>query len=112
MGTNGPFDFKLSLKAVEGVIDDELGMFPGEWAWKRQGGAGDEFLAVYCCCPDCGLLMTIWRRFGTDAKGHTIDAAGNVSPSILHNYPVDGKNACGFHSIPTRLIGFVDLRTS
>ena len=113
MPTNGPYEFKLSPKAVNGVIEDELGMFPGEWAWHKQDVNGDQFLAVYCCCPDCGLLMTIWRRFGTGTqgiKGHTINPLGEVSPSILHTYPVDGKEACGFHSIPTKLLGFMDLR--
>jgi hypothetical protein len=111
MPTIGAYEFKLSPKAVGGVIDDELGMFPGEWAWKKQ--VEGQFLAVYACCPDCGLLMTLWQRFGSDVhKGHAIDGAGNISPSVLHSYlygdpPVE---KCGFHTQPTKLLNFVDLR--
>jgi hypothetical protein len=109
MPTSGAYEFKLSPKAVDGVIDDELGMFPGEWAWKKQ--IEGRFLAVYACCPDCGLLMTLWRRFGSDVhKGHAIDGAGNISPSVLHSYVCLGVEKCGFHTQPTKLLDFVDLR--
>lgn len=110
MPTEGAYEFKLSPKAIGGLVEEELGMFPGEWAWHRQKVNEDEFLAIYCCCPDCGLLMTLWRRFGMDVKGHTIDADGNISPSVLHSYVVEGVEKCGFHTQPTKLLGFIDLR--
>lgn len=110
MPTTGAYEFKLSPKAVDGLIGDVLGIFRGEWAWHRKNVNGDEFLAIYCCCPDCGLPMTIWRRFGSEVTGHTIDGAGNISPSVLHSYKVRGVEKCGFHTIPTKLLEFVDLR--
>lgn len=111
MSYDGPYTFKLFPKAIDGFVEEELQIAPGEWAWHRKDVGGVPFLAIYCCCPDCGLLMTIWRRFGTsDVKGHQIDGAGNVSPSVLHSYKESGVEKCGFHSIPTKLEGFVDKR--
>lgn len=114
MPTSGAYEFKLSPKAVGGVIEDEMGMLPGEWAWVQKDilGTDGKFVAIYACCPDCGLLMTLWRRFGfiDEPKGHQVDAQGNVNPSVLHRYVVDGVDRCGFHTMPTRLLDFVDLR--
>jgi hypothetical protein len=110
MPTSGAYDFKLSPKAIDGVIEDEMGMFPGEWAWHWVPDVG--FLAVYACCLDCGNLMTLWRRLESDVHGHTIDGAGNINPSVLYSWmygdpPVE---MCGFHTWPTTLRSFVDLR--
>lgn len=110
MPTSGAYDFKLSPKAVGGVIEDELGMFPGEWAWHKQDVNGMTFLAVYACCPDCGFLMTLWRRYGAEVKGHTLNEHGHLHPSVLHSYKESGVEKCGFHTMPTRLLGFIDLR--
>jgi hypothetical protein len=55
--------------------------------------------------------MTLYRKRGEgEAKGHTIDAGGNVSPSVLHTWKSNGVEQCGFHTMPTRLQGFVDKR--
>lgn len=111
MPTSGSYEFKLSPKAIGGLVEDELGMFPGEWAWHKQDVNGTPFLAIYCCCPDCGLLITVWRRFGViDVHGHKVDGAGDISPSLLHSYVVQGVQKCGFHTQPTKLLDFVDLR--
>ncbi len=110
MPTTGAYSFKLSPKAVAGLVEDELAMFPGEWGWHRQDVADQKFLAIYCCCPDCGLLMTIWRRFDKDVVGHQVDGQGNIHPSVLHSYVVLGVEKCGFHTQPTKLLDFIDLR--
>lgn len=98
------------MKAVDGFVPDEriedIGL--GEWAWidKSYVFDGRKRLYMICFrCPDCKLLGTIWRETGAGgSEGHTIDAQGNVRPSIQcsHN--------CTFHTWPTRLIGFVDKR--
>ncbi len=48
-------------------------------------------------CPKCGQLGSL--------LGHTIAADGTVSPSVVHSYPVDGVEACGFHD-HVRLLGW------
>jgi hypothetical protein len=114
--TTGAYDFRPALAAVNGVIQDELAIGKGEWAYIDRTldfadiGRG-RVLMIYLNCPDCGHLMTVYRKRGeTEAKGHRIDAAGNISPSVLHTWKVDGVEQCGFHTSPTRLLGFVDLR--
>lgn len=118
MPTGGAYDFKLAAKAVNGVVSDESDIAVGEWAWidrtadyGSSAPEGVRWLMIYARDPDCKMLVTLWRRRGTsEANGHTIDSQGNISPSVLHTWPVEGKEACGFHTQPTRLLGFVDLR--
>ena len=121
MPTQGSYQFKLAPKAVDGVIKDENDIMPGEWAWidRTADYEGPDYkgkvrwLMIYACCPDCKLPLTLYRRRGEgEGKGHDIDAQGNVSPSVLHSFmfgdpPVE---QCGFHTYPTKLLGFVDLR--
>lgn len=109
MSTTGSYEFKPATVAKNGFVVDALDLKPGEWAWYRIP-SDHEFLAIYAGCPDCKLPMTFWRRFGQDSRGHAISPAGDVSPSVLHTYLVDGQEKCGFHTQPTKLIGFVDLR--
>lgn len=119
MPTTGAYDFKLAAKAKEGVIDDAYDLEPGEWAWidrttdYEEAGVKfkDRWLMIYAGCPDCKQPMTLYRRRSQgEAKGHDIDAKGNIRPSVLHTWPVNGVEQCGFHTQPTRLLGFVDLR--
>lgn len=121
MPTAGSYQFKLAPKAVDGVIKDENDILPGEWAWIDRTAdyevAGvkesTRWLMIYACCPDCQQPLTLWRRRGEkEAKGHDIDKNGNIHPSVLHSWmygdpPVE---KCGFHTQPTKLLGFVDLR--
>lgn len=106
MPVNGPYEFRLSTSAKAGLVEDAVNIEPGAWAWYKNDG----FLAVFACCPDCKQPMTLWRRFGADTHGHQLDSRGNLHPSVLHSFPVNGVETCGFHSMPTRLLDFVDLR--
>ena len=111
MPTTGSCEFKLSNEAKNGVVSDPVLLGRGEWAWVDRSVDGKRWLMVNAGCPDCGHPMTLWRRLeGTDAAGHTIDAAGLVKPSVAHSYKVEGVEKCGFHTQPTKLLGFVDLR--
>lgn len=122
MPVNGAYDFRRAQKAdVRGVVLDEKDIDVGEWAWLDRtsefvaDGVPQEkkFLLIYLRDPDCKTLCTLWRRFGnSEPVGHAIDAQGNVHPSILHNWPYGDppRENCGFHSMPTRLLDFVDLR--
>ncbi len=133
MPTTGSYQFKLAPKAIGGIIQNEMEILPGEWAWidrtvdyqaadlKETAQAqaipwkqqSDRWLMIYACCPDCKLPVTLYRRRGAgEGKGHDIDAQGNISPSVLHSYmfgdpPVE---RCGFHTQPTKLLDFIDLR--
>lgn len=122
MPVNGPYNFKRAAKAnAQGVVlkDEDIGV--GEWAWIdrtqewEDAGAkqSKRHLLIYLRDPDCKELCTVWRRFG-DGKpqGHDIDGQGNVTPSVLHNWPFGDppQERCGFHSIPTKLLDFVDIR--
>lgn len=53
-------------------------------------------------CPRCGLMGSL--------GGHTIDAEGNVTPSVLcgyNGYLKDGVlQVCGFHETGIRLVGW------
>ena len=106
MPTTGAYEFKLAAKAVNACVpDDHLEyMEKGEWAWVDR--TQDYGCLLMHRCPDCGQLGQLWSK----DKGHTIDAQGNVRPSVAHNYTVGGVNQCGFHTQPTRLLSFVDLR--
>jgi hypothetical protein len=108
MPTAGAFEFKLAPAAGPGgVIVDENGIAKGEWAWldREPKGASRRWLAVYLRCPDCGILATLWRSYGDDKHGHQIDAQGNISPSVGCPH-----SPCGFHTQPTKLVGFIDRR--
>lgn len=112
MPVNGPYQFRRAAKSdARGMIDDENEIQVDEWAWVRRPG-DPEFLMLLLRDPDCRMLATIWRRFGSDVKGHQIDAQGNVHPSILHTWLYGDPPAerCGFHSMPTRLLDFTDIR--
>lgn len=111
MPTTGSYEFKLAAAAKDCVIEDAMDLKPGEWGWVDRSADEKRWLMLFACCPDCTHAMTLWRRFGTGKPaGHDIDGAGNIRPSVLHSYPVDGVEQCGFHTMPTKLLGFVDLR--
>lgn len=119
MPTTGAYEFKPAAAAVKGVVEDENLIQKGEWAWidrtaDYEGSGAKEAgrrLMIYARCPDCGELSTLYRRRGAgEPKGHDIDGAGNITPSVQHTWQVNGVEQCGFHTQPTRLLGFVDLR--
>lgn len=110
MPTVGAYEFKLAAKAVNGVVQCETDISPGEWAWHDRG-ADEEPKRRYIlliCDPDCRTQATLWFQ----GKGHTIDAQGNVSPSVYHKWPYGDPpvEQCGFHTQPTKLFGFIDKR--
>lgn len=119
MPTAGAYEFKRAAASADGLVSDEKAIQKGEWAWIDRTAdylaAGVKetcrWLMIYARCPDCGFLCTLYRKRGPgEAKGHDIDSQGNISPSVLHTWPVDGVEQCGFHTSPTRLLGFVDRR--
>lgn len=122
MPTTGSYSFKRAAKAgPDGVVSDENDIAVGEWAWIRMDLDGDnqdgtkwkkDYLLIYIRDPDCKMLATLWRRFGEVSVGHDIDAQGNVHPSVLHQWPYGDPpfERCGFHTQPTKLLDFVDLR--
>jgi hypothetical protein len=121
MPTTGAYSFKRAAKAnSKGVVADEKDIAVGEWAWICRTvdweDAGEKkekhYLLIYLRDPDCCELATLWRRFGTEIHGHDIDSQGNVHPSVLHNWPYGDPpvERCGFHTQPTKLLDFVDLR--
>lgn len=105
MSTTGAYEFRLSVSAQAGVVQDENKIDRGEWAWIDRTAADRRWLSIYVRCPDCGFLATLWRSFGDEHHGHQIDANGNVSPSMGCPH-----NPCGFHTQPTLLQAFIDLR--
>ena len=108
MPTTGAYEFKLAVDAHEGVISDENKIQRGEWAWidRTQEAAGSRrWLMVYARCPDCGLLATVWRLGSSAGHSHELDATGLLTPSVQCPH-----EPCGFHTQPTKLSGFVDLR--
>ena len=117
MPTSGAYEFRRAAKADgSGLVVDENDIAVGEWAWIKKlpgGGQAAGVLLLYLRDPDCKELCTLWYRLDGDTqRGHTIDAQGNVSPSILHTWkygdpPVE---RCGFHTSPTKLLDFVDKR--
>lgn len=115
MSTTGAFEFKLSPAAKGGVVEDENVIGRGKWAWidrTQEWGSIDpqttvrrRWLMVYARCLDCGLLCTLWRIGQRPGHNHEIDCQGNLSPSV--ECPHEG---CKFHTQPTRLLNFIDLR--
>lgn len=112
MPTTGAYEFRIARAAKDGLVENENLILKGEWTWIDRGEDGEpRWLLVYMRCPDCGHLITLWRKRGEgEAEGHQIDAQGNISPSVLHSYPVNGVEQCGFHTQPTKLLDFVDKR--
>jgi hypothetical protein len=55
----------------------------GQWELAR---TADGKLTALMSCPDCGRLLSL--------SGHSIDAKGFVSPSVVCDRPNGG---CGFH---------------
>lgn len=110
MPTTGSYEIKLCPRAKDGFVPDEriddIGL--GEWAWIDKSYVFDgrrQFYMVCFRCPDCKLMGTIWRPTAAGgSEGHTIDADGTVRPSILCSHK------CGFHTTPTRLLGFMEKR--
>lgn len=119
MPTTGAYDFKRAGKADStGLIANEHDIGIGEWAWvdytDRVGTeTGKRYLFILMRDPDCTLLSTLWSRFGDEVKSpFTIDAHGNINPSVWHKFQIGDPpvEKCGFHTQPTRLLDFVDLR--
>jgi len=104
MSRSGYYEMKLSPLAVSGVVpSDHLEWIgKGEWAWVSTVDHG--WILIHRC-PDCDCMGTLWQN-GT---GHNIDASGNVTPSVKMTcmHP-----ECDFHTMPTKLLGFVDIRSS
>lgn len=109
MPTTGAYEFRLAVKAVDGLIpEDHIEWIEkGEWAWIDMRRDTYGWLLMHRC-PDCGEMGTLWQN----GRGHTIDAQGNVSPSVAHSWKYAGVEKCGFHTQPTKLLGFVDLRVT
>lgn len=110
MPTTGAYEFRRAAKSVNGVVTNENDIAVGEWAWLDRG-AEEEPQRRYILLirdPDCQMEGTLWFQ----GKGHTIDTQGNVSPSILHSWKYGDPpiEKCGFHTQPTKLLEFVDLR--
>jgi hypothetical protein len=109
MPTTGAYEFKLAAQAVDFKIsEDRIYLIEkGEWAWIDLRIDTHGWLLMFRC-PDCGETGALWQ----DGRGHTIDSDGNVTPSVLHSWTYAGVERCGFHTQPTKLLGFVDLRNS
>lgn len=116
MPTTGAYEFKpanADALFVGDVSSPDL-LLPGHWAWvDRTEELGERFLTIYMTCPDCkGLASLGYKRGDKPWHGHSIDAEGNISPSVLHSwkYGTEQKEMCGFHTQPTKLLGFKDRR--
>jgi hypothetical protein len=115
MPTTGAYEFKPANQEalIVGDVTSPDMLPPGTWAWVDRSEPDERFLAIYMTCPDCkGLASLGWKRGDKPWQGHGIDAQGNISPSVLHTWkygdpPVE---QCGFHTEPTKLLGFVDKR--
>jgi hypothetical protein len=120
MPTGGSYEFKLAKKSKDGFIEDAYDLERGEWGWIdrtqefQDAGVTEKvrWLMIYACCPDCGEPMTLYRKRGSgEPAGHNIDPQGNISPSVLHSWIVKGVEQCGFHTQPTKLLGFIERRS-
>lgn len=111
MPRSGAYAFLAAPAAVNGLIEDENKIEKGEWAWLESGSGEKGWKSLYARCPDCGELCTLWCNAEGKVRGHQIDAAGNVTPSVLHSWIYQGVERCGFHTFPTKLLGFVDRRS-
>lgn len=119
MATAGAYIFRRAKAASpEGVIQDENAIQAGEWAWidrssewpeEAQKQACSRWLMIYARCPDCGHLSTVWRLGAPAGHNHDLSIDGELQPSVQCDHTV-GAGKCGFHTHPTRLEGFTDLR--
>lgn len=109
MPTTGAYEFRLAAKAVNGMVpDDHLEWIEdGEWAWIDKKDGPEGWLLMHRC-PDCHEFGTLWAY----NRGHKIDAEGNITPSVAHSWKYAGVERCGFHTQPTTLLGFIDLRAT
>lgn len=116
MPTTGYYEFKPANPEalIIGDVDNDQKLPSGTWAWvDRTEELGEPFLTIYMTCPDCkGIASLGYKRADKPWHGHSIDAQGNISPSVLHSwkYGTEQKEQCGFHTQPTKLLGFVDRR--
>jgi hypothetical protein len=116
--TLGAYEFRRALAASpNGVVEDENQIQVGEWAWldrTAELGGDKRRLFIYIRDPDCRTLATLFFQDGDTGRGHAIDKEGNVTPSVYHKWPYGDppQERCGFHTSPTRLLGFIDLRRS
>jgi len=107
MPRTGAYEFKLAAGARNGTVQEDSEIAPGCWAWVDRTSTA-RWLILYVRCPDCGCLGTLWfQRGDKNGRGHDIDSAGNVNPSVQETCQ---HTECGFHTQPTKLLGFVELR--
>lgn len=118
MPTTGTYAFQRAAAADDkGLIQDENRILPGEWAWiDRTQEFSDvdglrRWLMIYARCPDCGLLATVWRLNSPPGHSHDLDAQGRLQPSVECPHKPKGAK-CGFHTHPTTLLNFFDLRAA
>lgn len=120
MTTVGPYSFTRAAAAdPQGLIQDENRILPGEWAWIDRAqdwsdGKGDSsrrWLMIYARCPDCLTLSTVWRLNAPAGHSHDLDPQGHLTPSVECPHQPNGA-PCGFHTHPTTLRDFVDLRVA
>lgn len=118
MPTTGSFVFSRALTAdSHGIIQDPNTITKGEWAWidrttdwsDEEGRGSRRWLMIYARCPDCGFLSTLWRIGAPSGRDHQVGPDGTLHPSVECTHVIEGKK-CGFHTQPTRLGGFVDIR--
>lgn len=108
MPTTGSYSFERAEKSTNGEIKREDYIARGEWAWvdrTQDFGDGSRHFMVYCRCPDCGLLATVWRVGSPPGESHELSADGILTPSVQCPH-----GACGFHTQPTKLLDFIDIR--
>jgi hypothetical protein len=116
MPSTGAYEFKPHNAAalIVGDVSSPDVLLPGTWAWvDRTEELGERFLTIYMTCPDCkGLASLGYKRGDKPWHGHNIDPAGNISPSVLHSWKYGNPpvEKCGFHTQPTKLVGFVERR--
>lgn len=116
MSTIGAYEFKPANAdaLIVGDVTSPDMLPPGTWAWvDRTEEQGELLLCIYMTCPDCKGLASLGHKRGDKPwTGHSIDAQGNIHPSVAHSWkygdpPVE---QCGFHTQPTKLLGFKDRR--
>jgi hypothetical protein len=66
--------------------EDPFGWFVADCVTQRGEKLGKR---VMFKCPKC-------KQFGCLTL-HSIDRNGEVNASLLHHYPIDGKETCGYH---------------
>jgi hypothetical protein len=114
--TTGAYVFQLAPGSKGGVILDENVISRGAWAWidrtheweatATECAGFRRWLMIYARCPDCGNLSTLWRLGSPPGHTHEVSSDGLVTPSVQCPHAM-----CTFHTQPTRLDGFKDLRS-